>query len=171
MEEGWCGEKETLIIQITRYETQFWSGWQGLVVSKAFPHADFVTAEKNLGKIKDLKVRETVPWSILKWGWSQSGNHRASWTQDAQRQEQAPDVRATTNQGGRWQSLAWEHSLHDSFPKKHLWNSHSWAAASQETLALQKFSIQGIKICYGVTYGTASANILHFQMFRELQKY
>lgn len=32
----------------------------------------------------------------------------------------ALDVRAATKRGRRWWSLAWEHSLHDSFPKKHL---------------------------------------------------
>lgn len=40
----------------------------------------------------------------------------------------------------------------------------------RDSLAIQKFSIQGMKVCYGVAYGTTSANILHFQMFRELQK-
>lgn len=42
---------------------------------------------------------------------------------------------------------------------------------AKRLLAIQKFSIQGIKICYGVTYGTTSANILHLKMLRELQKY
>lgn len=53
-------------------------------------HAHFATAEESLGtNYRRLKGKRTVPWSILKWG----VNHRGSWTQDAQRQEQDLDGR------------------------------------------------------------------------------
>lgn len=176
-EEGWWGEKEALIIQITHYETHFGSGWQGLLASKAFTRRSCNSRGKPWYKLQEVKRQESL---FLDPFWS--GADPRVWITEPAEHRMLKDrsrglalhrswCERTTNRGGRWQSLAQEHSLHESFPKKHLWKAHSWGAASQEALAIQKFSIQGKKICYGVTYGTTSANILHFQMFRELQKY
>lgn len=171
---GWWGEKEALVIQITHYETRFWSGWPGLLVSKSFHTRRFCNCRgKPWYKLQKVKRQERL---FLDPFWS--GADPRAWIMDSDEHRMLRDRRGLslmweqqqTGPGGG-EALAREHSLRDSWPKKHLWKSHSWEAASQETLAVQKFSIQEIKICYGVTYGTTSANILHFQMFRELQKY
>lgn len=178
MEEGWWGEKETLILQITHYETRFWSGWQGLLVSKAFTHADFAIAEESLGtnyrRLKGKRacslihsevglIPERESRSQLNTGCSKTGAGSGC----------APLLMWEQQQTGVGGGKAWLGSTAcmTHSPKSISQSLTAEQQPAKRLLAIQKFSIQGIKICYGVTYGTTSANILYSQMFGELQKY
>lgn len=102
------------IVPMTRYETQFWSGWRGQQVGNAFDtHGYFATAEKSIStKLQQVEQRErlffdafwtaVVPRARITELWTQD----ARWDGDGSRISlcTAVDLKTTARQAGRWGS-------------------------------------------------------------------